>query len=391
MPPEKAHPSELVVVKPSPDEAPLVMYRALFPAGIAVEPTAPRGLAKTTAQSLAETLTSLLKEPEHSTHEVLVQVDLDWVLLGLNCSAEEESRCTRAWTDIVKLAAPPKDVVERVLSSPSDFAEPQRSALDWLEALLFDGHRYGRDPSLRCVQCGHDDVAHYYAATYRSQWTRWGVRGDFPPASLDQMSRALSEQKRSVPPTMNRFSPPTWQQTRVAILPTRAPERSLLVGNTSSLSWGEFPTGAAPDSLPRRWAMVHQTSVIPDQTRVIDVLKRDLETTKNGKPQEPSQMHDPLLGALVESLPSRFPTSILGPRSTEASAWTYVLSSSTPQQDLEALQAAMAEGIISPVEAWVLESSPRAPKGAPESPSPNQEMEPASTSSPSTTKPGASM
>jgi hypothetical protein len=387
VPPERAQPSELVVLNPSPNDAPFVMYRAWFPAGVAVEPTASPGLAQTTARALSETLKTLLPTPEQSTHTIFVQVDLDWVSLGLKCAVEQEPLCTDAWTGIVNLATPPKDVVDRVLSMHPDITEPEPSALDWLEALLFDGHRYGRDLSLGCTQCSHDDVTQYYAATFRSEWTRWGVSGAFPRASVDQIDRVLSEQDGSAAPTMNRFSPPTWKQTRVAILPSHAPERSLILGNTNPLSWGEFPEGSAPRSLPRRWAMVHQAPFIPPQTNVVEMLKIGLEATNEATsptPQEP-QIHDPLTTALVQSLPSRFPESILGPRSTEASAWTFVLSSSTPDQDLEELQIAMAKGVLSPVEAWVLEVPPRAPSP------PHQDEASAPTESPSTTKPGASM
>ena len=379
LPPERAQPSELVVVNPSPTDPSFVVYRAWFPAGVAVEPTTSQGLAQTTTQALVETLEIELKNPDDGTLSIHTQVDLDWVVLGLQCAVEQEPRCTRAWVDLVNLATLPRDSVERALSVNPQISALEPSAQDWLEALLFDGHTYGRAPSYSCVHCSHDDVAQYYASTFRSEWARWGVWGAFPRESLDRIDRALSEQESTISPPMNRFSPATWKQTRVAILPTEAPERSLIVGNTKPVSWQELPTRAARDSLPRRWEVVHQAPSIPPQTNVIEVIQIGLAAWKAATPPtpvEPSQTHDPLTTALVKSLPSHFPQSILGPRSTAPSAWTFVLSSPTPEQDLAELEAAIEQGIISPVEAWVLE----VPRQAPEP-----------TWSPSTTKPGASM
>lgn len=385
VPPERAQPAELVVVEHAPDDAPIVQYRAWFPAGTAVEPTDPRGLAHTTARALADTLTSVLGNPEQGTHKVVLQVDLDWVLLGLDCAVAAETRCTDAWMNIVNLEALPSDVLGRGLSSAPDVTQPERSALDWLEALLFDGHRYGRELTLGCPQCRHDDVAQYYAATFRSKWSRWGVGGAFPPTSLDRIGRAVSEQERSIAPTLSRFSPATWKQTRVAILPSRGSERSIIAGNTTPRSWGDPPEGSSSNALPRRWTMVHRTTVIPSQTQVVEALKASLETMADGTPPHPSTSRDKLTDALVQSLPSRFPESILGPRSTEGSAWTLVLSSSTPDQDLEAIHAAVEQGILSPVDVWVVDVPPQAPEAPP------QGDESTLTSSPSTTKPGASM
>ena len=361
-------------------------YRGLFPSGTALEPTAPPGLALTTANMLLNAAWQQLPETEGDAYQLSVRVDYDWVMLSLSCAPEEERRCTEAWLNLIHLdELPPNVTVASNPAAPQPMESGTRDERGWLEALLFEGHTYGRGTATYCTLCREDDVQEYYQRAFRSAWTRWGFGGALPQDSLSQLAAAITDQSWGPPPALNRFSPAPVQKVRLAILPSVNSERRLWAGQVNATRWSDAPRDLS--TLPRRWAVHHESTPVA-QGSLIETLTPYLKAQTTPAPAKPSGEDDPhveLGASMAESLPSLFPATILGPIEATAGPRTFILSTPHAQEDHLILSDAIQQHTLPDLDLWILEGSDEAPSTLDKAhPEPR-------TSSPSNTMPGASM
>lgn len=355
----------------------------MFPSGTAVEPTDPTGLAIATTTALANAVHAWLPDDEEDLYRVSTQVDLDWVMLSLSCVPEAERSCTEAWLQIIGLNALPLDAIPHPQpgAAPADMT-PTRDAIDWLEALLFEGHTYGRDRAPHCRLCTADDIQGYYQRTFRSAWVRWGFGGPLPPESLERLSASIEALAWASPPDLNRFSPAPLTQPRLAILPFEGPDRSLWAGQVNSTRWSDGAHN--PSNLPRRWAVTHQATTVTPAT-LVEVLNTYLTDEETIPPHPVDEEPRDALGLQIAStLPALFPPTVLGAPDAITGPRTFVLSTPNPEEDHLIVREAIAQRALPDLDVWVPDGLPRAPESEAE-----PQLEP--TSSPSTTMPGASM